>query len=87
MFLLRIYKPTTAELVVEVAVTSLVLDREKAAIHGEAGVGEYWIILAEAGQVEAYRRPTDGVYQTRRLYGREEVSVIDGPVAVAALFA
>ncbi len=83
--------PTTAQLVVEIAVTSLVSDREKAALYAEAGVGEYWIVLAESGQVEVYRQPENGVYQTRRLYGRgeviEEVSVTDAPVPVEALFA
>ena len=87
----RARHPTTAELVVEVAVTSLASDREKAALYAEAGVAEYWIVLAEAGKVEVYRWPENGVYRTRRLYGRgetiEDVSVTDGPVAVDALFA
>ena len=37
--------PSTAELVIEVAVTTAVADREKAAIYAEAGVKEYWIVL------------------------------------------
>lgn len=84
-------KPATAELVVEVAVTSLVSDREKAALYAEAGVGEYWIVQAEAGRVEVYRRPEAGVYLEKRTYRRDEViegvSVTGGPVAVEALFA
>ncbi len=84
--------PTTAELVVEVAVTSLAADREKAAVYAEAGVGEYWIVLAEAGQVEVYRQPQAGVYRLRRIYARgetmEEVAALGGgAVAVDALFA
>lgn len=84
-------KPNTAALVVEVAVTSLASDREKAALYAEAGVGEYWIVLAEAGQVEVYRRPEEGAYLEKRTYRRgeviEEVRVVGGPVAVEALFA
>ena len=84
-------KPSTAELVVEVAVSSLAADREKAALYAEAGVDEYWIVLAEAGQVEVYRRPEAGVYGERRTYGRAEtiegVGVTGGPVAVEVLFA
>ncbi|MBE7182297.1 MAG: Uma2 family endonuclease, partial [Terriglobus roseus] len=45
----------------------------KAAIYAEAEVDEYWIVLAEAGQVEVYRRPENGLYKSRRLYGRGEV--------------
>ena len=83
-------KPITAALVVEVAVTSLASDREKAALYAEAGVGEYWIVVAEAGQVEVYRRPEGGVYQERRTYSRgdliEGVGVTDEAVAVERLF-
>ena len=83
-------KPTTAELTVEISVTSLAANREKAALYAEAGVGEYWIVLAEAGQVEVYRQPVDGAYRQRRTYGRgetiEAVGVTGGSVAVDALF-
>ena len=60
--------PTTAELVVEVAVTSAALDRENASLYAEAGVREYWIVLGEERQIEVYRRPANGVYQQKRLY-------------------
>ena len=84
-------KPTTAALIVEVAVTSLATDREKAALYAEANVGEYWIVLAEAGQVEVYRRPEAGAYLEKRTYRRgetiAEVGVTGGPVAVDSLFA
>ncbi len=82
--------PTTAALVVEVAVTSLAADREKATLYAEAGVDEYWIILAEAGQVEVYRRLEAGAYRERHTYGHgktiEAVGVTGEPVAVEALF-
>ena len=85
-------KPATALLVVEVAVTSLTLDREKASLYAEAGVKEYWIVLGETEQVEVYRQPVEGVYRTTRVYGRGEsigeVGVTTaGTVAVDALFA
>ena len=84
--------PATAALVVEVAVSSVTPDRENAALYAEAGVAEYWIVLAEAGQVEVYRRPEGGVYLERRTYGRGEViEAVEvtggGPVAVETLFA
>ena len=55
--------PRTAELVIEVAVSSPVLDRETASLYAEAGVREYWIVLASDRQVEVYRQPKNGRYQ------------------------
>ena len=87
----RTRHPTTAELVVEVAVSSVALDRENASLYAEAGVAEYWIVLGESGQVETYRRPENGVYQERRTYSRDEAIscpvLADEPVFVAAWFA
>src|SRR5689334_1804477 len=37
--------PATAELAVEIAVSSAALDRENASLYAEAGVKEYWIVL------------------------------------------
>ncbi len=59
--------PTTAELVVEIAVSSPALDRESAALYAEAGVKEYWIALAPERQVEVYRQPQKGRYQHSQL--------------------
>ena len=56
--------PDTAELVVEIAVSSLELDRAKAGIYAGAGVREYWIIDASRETVERYREPRDGAYRT-----------------------
>ena len=82
--------PTEAELVVEIAVTSLAADREKAALYAEVGVSEYWIVLAEAGRVEVCRRPAEGAYLEKRTYRRgeviEAVGVTGGSVEVDALF-
>ena len=88
----RLDHPTTAAFVVEVVVTSLAADREKAALYAEAGVGEYWSVLAEAGQVEVCRQPEEGVYQDRRTYARSEtienIAVLGGTsLAVETLFA
>ncbi len=58
--------PTTAERVVEIAVSSAALDRENAALYAEAGVKEYWIILATERCVEVYRLPEAGGYQQKQ---------------------
>jgi Uma2 family endonuclease len=61
--------PSTAELVIEVAVSSPALDRENASLYAEADVTEYWIVLAATRQVEVYRNPIAGQYQTKLLLG------------------
>src|SRR4051812_34499956 len=61
--------PSTAELLIEVAVSSEALDRGMAALYAEAGVKEYWIVLASRSQVEVYREASGSDYRERRLYG------------------
>jgi Uma2 family endonuclease len=48
--------PTIAALAVEVAVSSLEIDRVKAVIYAEAGVTEYWIVCPDEKCVEVYRQ-------------------------------
>lgn len=50
--------PNRPELVVEVALASLALDRgEKASLYARAGVADYWIINLVDDVVEVYRGP------------------------------
>src|SRR6266404_8784785 len=46
--------PSTADLVVEVAVSSAALDRENAALYAEAGVKEYWILLGTERKLDIF---------------------------------
>ncbi len=64
--------PSTAELVIEVAVSSAALDRENASLYAEAGVKEYWIVLAAERRVEVYRGPVAGRYQEKRMFALDE---------------
>jgi Uma2 family endonuclease len=64
--------PTTAELVVEVAVSSAALDRQNATLYAEAGVKEYWIVLGPERRVEVYRQPVNGQYKEMRVVGPGE---------------
>ena len=68
--------PTTAELVIEIAVSSVALDREKAAIYAEAGVAGYWIVLPAERRVEVCRRLANGGYS--------EVCVSEGNAVLAS---
>ena len=84
-------QPTSAELIVEVAVSSAALDRENCSLYAEANVPEYWIVLAEERQIEVYRQPEGGTYQQKRLYSLGEMlaceSVPDLQVTLADWFA
>ncbi len=66
--------PTTAALVIEIAVSSVGFDREKASLYAEAGVEEYWIVLPVERRVEVHRRPDAGAYLDR--------STVEGDVAL-----
>jgi Uma2 family endonuclease len=83
--------PSSAALVVEVAVTSLAEDRELAALYAEAEVAEYWIVLPSEHCIEVYRQPENGRYREMRLYtgsdSLECASVPGAGVALAELFA
>jgi Uma2 family endonuclease len=83
--------PTTAELVIEVAVSSPALDREKATLYAEAGVKEYWIVLGPEKRVEVHRRPENGRYKEMRAVGAGETitchAVPEVRILVSNLFA
>lgn len=82
--------PSTAELIVEIAISSPTLDRQNASLYAEAGVKEYWIVLGNERRVEVYRRPLNGSYEEVRTVGPEEsIELIAVPgvrVRIADLF-
>lgn len=82
--------PKTAELVIEIAVTSLNDDRETAPIYAEAGVKEYWIVIPERKQVETFRQPENGQYREQRTYAEQDTltcaSVPGISLPVASIF-
>jgi Uma2 family endonuclease len=55
-------EPADIGLIVEVAKTSLVQDREQAVILGAAGIPAYWIIDIDGRQLEVYANPAAGAY-------------------------
>ena len=58
--------PDSAELVVEVAINSLELDRAKVAIYVAAAIPEYWIVRPGARCIEVYTEPADAGYRLCR---------------------
>lgn len=82
--------PTTAELAIEIAVTSHDFDRQKASIYAEAGVKEFWIVLVPEREIEIHRRPEGGAYREVTRVGAEGVAqcavLPEVQVNVGALF-
>jgi len=61
--------PQTAELVIEICITSHDYDRSKLRAYATAGVKECWLILVPEKIIEAYRQPTDGRYCEQSQHG------------------
>lgn len=83
--------PTTAELVIEVCVSSHEYDRSKLRAYATADVKECWLVLGPEQQIDVYRQPRDGQYTDSTLHGpggmvRSE-AVPGFAVDLAALFA
>ena len=68
------HHPTSAALVIEIAVTSAAEDRSLASLYAEAGVEEYWIVLPVERRVEIQRRPESGLYR--------EQTVVEGDALI-----
>jgi Uma2 family endonuclease len=63
--------PEDVLLVIEVADTSLLYDRRiKAALYGQAGIREYWLVNLEAESIELFRRPTKTGYGRKTIVRR-----------------
>lgn len=80
-------KPTTARLVVEIAVSSLEYDREKAFDYVKANIDEYWIVDVENELVEVYLHPTSKGYNTKQIYKKaERLPVFDSWIDLQKVF-
>ncbi len=73
--------PTEADLVIEVADSSLAFDRSrKSRLYAESGVPEYWIVNIPGRCLEVYREPKDQVYSSlQKLSVEETVSPLKVP--------
>jgi Uma2 family endonuclease len=79
--------PRSAELAIEVAVSSVALDRENATLYAEAGVKEYWIVLARERQIEVYRNPEGGMYREKRAFSPGEELCCESVPAIRVVLA
>ena len=76
--------PENVALLIEVAVTSVDYDLgEKALLYAQAGIGDYWVVLAEAQAVVVHRQPAPEGYQdVTRLAGSDTLAPLAAPEAV-----
>lgn len=63
--------PTTAVLIVEIADTSLELDRgKKRALYARSGIADYWVLSLRDETLEVHRRPLGDRYREVRVFRR-----------------
>lgn len=83
--------PQTADLVIEVCVTSHEYEQSKLRAYASAAVKECWLVLGPEKQIEVYRRTSAGQFVERTVHGpsgRVESAAVPGfAVELAALFA
>jgi Uma2 family endonuclease len=65
----RLAHPCTAELVIEVCVTSHDYDRSKLRAYASAGVKECWLVLGPEKQIEVHRQPQSGQFAEHAVHG------------------
>lgn len=75
--------PTTADLVIEIADSSLDFDtNEKRLIYAKAGIREYWVVDINGRRLLVYRDPQAGDYATQQALGATDVvSPLAAPAA------
>ncbi|MEZ6061220.1 MAG: Uma2 family endonuclease [Planctomycetaceae bacterium] len=62
----RMVHPTTAILVIEVAISTAGIDRQKARLYAKAGIPECWLVLPDERKVVIYRNPNSEAYAGSR---------------------
>ena len=60
--------PKTARLVIEISVTSLMYDREKARAYASGNVDEYWIVDTKAQKIEVFTQAKANEYIDKKIY-------------------
>jgi Uma2 family endonuclease len=75
--------PTMADLVIEVADSSLDFDtNEKRLLYAKAGIRDYWVVDINGRRLLVYRDPQGGDYATRQTLGPADAVM---PLAVPAV--
>ena len=70
--------PSEARLVMEVAIATLELDREKATVYAAVGIPEFWLVLPEHRSVEVHTSPGPSGYACMARYHEQDVIPLSG---------
>ena len=82
----RFQKPTTARLIIEISISSLNYDRNKAKSYASGLVEEYWIVDVENKKVEVYTNPQNENYLNKKIYDfNEEIEVFGKIISLKEL--
>ncbi len=65
--------PKTAELAIEVSLSSLEDDIQKAEIYAIAKIPQYWILDIRNEEIQIFQNIIDGNYSTRSKYNKDEI--------------
>jgi Uma2 family endonuclease len=83
--------PTTADLVIEICVTTEDYDRSKLRAYAQAAVKEVWLVLLQQKQIEVHQRISGSACSARTVYGPGErvtcISIPEFSVDLDRLFA
>ncbi|HEY6225906.1 MAG TPA: Uma2 family endonuclease [Verrucomicrobiae bacterium] len=86
----RASHPTTAELVIEICVTSHEYDRSKLRAYASGKIKECWLILGPEKKIEVYSEPRDGSFTAIKTHESGEIvrsaAVPQITIDLAALF-
>ncbi len=74
----RLCHPSSALLVIEVAITTADMDRAKAAIYAAAGISQYLLVQPEQKQVVVFENGIDQIYTTKRTLSKAESLLLHG---------
>jgi Uma2 family endonuclease len=81
--------PTTALLVIEVAINTEKRDHEKVSIYAEAGVGEYWMVCPNKKQIIVFSQSNGKEFESIQIFSNGEIqsAVLTGlKIMVPAIF-
>lgn len=79
----RFQKPETARLIIEISISSLNYDREKAKAYAKGNVEEYWIVDVANKSVEVYTNPQAGVYQEQKKFDfQKEIPLFEKTISL-----